>query len=252
MVATGCGRIGFAEPDRGDALTPDQPITTYRELVLSDHPAGYWRLGDSGASAQDETGGPPGTYVGTCTHAVAGAVAQDPDPATRFDGASCYVALADAFNFPGNSPFSVEAWVSLQSANWGHVFTRQMRTTSGNGPIDGFALLESPTGVYFERTVATGNVASIQQVLATGQFYYVVGVYDGNAVQLYVDGAPIGLPTSAAAVMPTFSIGALIGVGAPSLFAYVNGTIDEVAIYDHVLSPAEIAEHHDFGVNGPP
>lgn len=34
-------------------------------------------------------------------------------------------------------------------------------------------------------------------------------------------------------------------------FTFFVGSTDELAIYDHVLTPARIAVHHDLGLSGP-
>src|SRR5262249_4849632 len=79
----GCGRGRFAD-------TPDVPVPpAYRDAVLGDGPLDYWRLGDTGAVAVDQTGRNDGSYAGACTHGRPGAIAGDADAATLFDGMSC-------------------------------------------------------------------------------------------------------------------------------------------------------------------
>ncbi len=90
--------------------------TTYRDEVLSDTPAGYWRLAEaSGATAVDETGnGNAGSYLGGVTRGVLGALAGDPNAAARFDGIDDRVTMGDPasgiFDF-GSGDFAVEAWL---------------------------------------------------------------------------------------------------------------------------------------------
>src|SRR5690242_7728979 len=102
MLVVGC-RVNFDELGDGGKLT-------YRDAVLADSPAGYWRLGDSSSVAKDETGQADGTYVGTCEHGVAGALAGDADTATRFDGSTCQVQLSNHYTYAGTSAFTIELW----------------------------------------------------------------------------------------------------------------------------------------------
>src|ERR1041385_2347904 len=118
LALAACGRINF---DSRDALV------TYRDVVIADNPPAYWRLDDADSIARDETGRTDGTYMGTCTHHAPGLLANDPSPAVLFDGASCYITIADAFNFPGNAPYMVEVWVATTKPTIQHFFTRENR-----------------------------------------------------------------------------------------------------------------------------
>jgi hypothetical protein len=248
LALAACGRIGFGETAPGDA---DAALLTYRDAVLADLPVGYWRLDDLDTTARDELGQTNGTYQGTCTHGVAGALANDPSVAVDFDGASCYVALADKFNFAGTAPFSVEAWVSTTKTTTEHFFTRQNR--NGLAPLDGYALLLGPqNSAYLERTVGGVDHASSKSPIAHGPFVHVVGVYSGSAQLLYVDGALVGAASADPASLNSISFVALLGVSDPAQnYGFFQGVLDEVAVYDHVLDPARIQLHHDIAVNGP-
>jgi hypothetical protein len=244
IALAACGRLDF------DPLGP----TTYRDAVLADRPVAYWRLGDIGATAADETGALPGSYRGTCQHGQAGALAGDADTATRFDGATCEIQLADALNFAANEPFAVELWAS-QATNTGyyHYFTRESRT-AGNLPIDGYALVQanpgaSPMiGVYLERVVAMSQLNTAPVIVTPGRWTYLVAQYDGAALDLFVDGASVSRVVDSQP-MTTFSIAALIGAN-PSGGFYA-GVMDEVAVYDHVLPAERIALHRTIALDGP-
>jgi hypothetical protein len=88
----------------------------YRDVVLADNPAGYWRLGESsGTVAADATGGGnPGTYLGGVTLGVPGGLPGDPDRAARLDGSNDRVSMGDpasgVLDF-GTSDFTVELWL---------------------------------------------------------------------------------------------------------------------------------------------
>jgi len=250
LALTACGRIGFAVRSGDDDDTFGSGALTYHQAVLDDSPVAYWRLADSGSVAHDETGAHDGSYVGTCTHGVAGALANDPDLATRFDGSTCEVMLDTGLEFAGNAPFTLEPWVSETAGQAiAHYITRESR--SGNSPVDGYALLDydGQGGVYMERVANMTITHSPALSIARGQFVYVVGTYDGAALQLYLDGNAVATPVTDSHAVPTFSTNALLARQPGGFF--FGGVLDEVAIYDHALAADRIALHHQIGVAGP-
>jgi hypothetical protein len=241
IVVAGCGRIGF---------DPEAPVVlTYRDAVLADAPVGYWRLGDpAGQVAHDETGQTDGSYLGACELGAAGAIAGDADGAVRFDGATCQIDLADRFGFPGTAAYSVEVWAALASTgSFQHFFMNERRNATD--PIDGYALLESPSGVYFERVNSMANRSAGQVEVTPGVFAHVVGVYDGAQVALYIDGAQVDTRMDGVA-MASFAGAPLIGASSAGI-GYATGVLDEIAVYDHALPADRIALHHELGALGP-
>jgi hypothetical protein len=82
----------------------------YKDEVLADAPAAYWRLGEaSGTTAKEGIGGRHGTYTNGPTLAQTGAPTGDPDTAVRFDGVDDRVRVpySSALN---PSAFTLEAW----------------------------------------------------------------------------------------------------------------------------------------------
>jgi len=240
----GCGRIGF------DEQTPAPVLLTYRDAVLADGPVGYWRLGDPGGAgvAHDETGRADGSYLGACEHGAIGALAGDADGAVRFDGATCRIDLEDAFGFPGTDAYTVEVWAALATVgSYQHFFMNERRNATD--PIDGYALLESPSGVYFERVTNLANRSAGIFDPTPGVFSHIVGVYDGAELVLYVDGAEVARNADGVA-MAQFAGAPLIGASSAGI-GFATGVLDEIAIYDHALAPDRIALHYRLGALGP-
>src|SRR4051812_32689998 len=71
---------------------------TYRDTVMADSPQAYWRLGDSGGSAADETGhGNTGTFASSgVTTGASGAIAGDSDTAVTLNGSSGDATVANS------------------------------------------------------------------------------------------------------------------------------------------------------------
>jgi hypothetical protein len=243
LVLAGCGRIDF------DAVSaPDAALVTYRDVVLSDLPAGYWRLGDSGSTARDETGRFDGSYAGACAD-DSGALTGDSDGAKGF-AAGCTIALGASLEFDGTAPFTVEVWWKPLAGNaTSYLMMRETRTANMALPTNGYGLISASQGVYFERAVAMQNAVTALEPVTVSRFSHVVGVYDGASLTLYVDGVAVSTKPDARPVSP-HSVGAYIG-GIPPSYGLARGTLDEIAVYDTALAADRIALHHDIGVNGP-
>ncbi len=228
-----------------DAARSDGPPDAYRAAVLADEPLAYWRLNDTDATVKDEIGANDGTYNGACTQGVPGALAGDSNAAVAFDGSTCQVTLPNAFPFLDNVPYSVEAWISEASAPAGYavVVSKETRSPGTAGPIDGYALVESSGGAYFERAVAGHAPVTSPHPLPIGQYVHLVGTYDGATMTMYVDAVAVATRADSD-VMPAYDVDMIIGDDlSGNIF---TGDIDEVAIYDHVLSADRIALHYQL------
>jgi hypothetical protein len=243
-----CGRIGFDASTDATQL-PEGGIddSSYRASVLSDHPVGYWRLGHP-TRIVDEMGGPDGTAVGGCTFGDLGALTPDTDAGMGFD-ATCYLDLGPGFEFVGVAPFTVEAWIESPTMGlYEFIITRQQRGPID--PIDGYSLLDSPSGVYFERITSTSGSGFSSNGAIGLQFTHVAGVFDGALVHVYVDGDEVVPAVSAANSALPYAATLLVGAAERNngtKFGFFEGTIDEVAVYDHVVPPARLMRHYQIG-----
>jgi hypothetical protein len=252
VLLAGCGRIGFASV--ADADSADGSLLTYRSAVVADHPVAYWRLDDSGTTAGDVMGSFPGTYSGTCTHGVLGALAGDPDTATHFVGGGCTMAVNTAPSFAGTAPFTIELWYQPDlSPPDGYLVMKETRTSNGANPIDGYALVVNSGygGAYVERVVGqNNNVGTAGVALPSQGFNHLVGTYDGAQLAFYLDGALAAMQPDSSALNAT---AAALDVGGftPPPSGVVTGVLDEVAVYDYALAAARIALHYNLAINGP-
>ena len=123
------GGAADASPDGGGCADASR---SYRDAVMCDRPAAYWRFGEAaGSVAADEMGQHAGAYLGGVALGVPGAIAGDGNTAAHFDGATGYVSFGNVFGFEG-SPFSVEAWVESDiSTGWPVILGKETRTSDG-------------------------------------------------------------------------------------------------------------------------
>lgn len=214
----------------------------YRYEVFRDKPAAYWRLNDlrgTTQGAKDEVGGRNLAYVGTTLQAPG---VLSGDAAVSFDGVDDYA------QYPGvpvsAAPWTVEAWA-------------RPNTLSQTGVI--FALGSDAGGVSIAQSNGGVNGPDIQiirnglQYLDTGRdfkdtvtFRHIVATFNGGTLKAYVDGQEVlSLVTSFGSPVAKTSVGALYTADGLGLMRFFNGTIDEVAAYNTVLSAERVRSHYE-------
>lgn len=203
----------------------------------------YWRLGESsGTTATDAMAANNGTYVNAPTLGVAGASSSmGGDTAVGFNGSTQNVNMGSIDNFSGTSTFSAEVWVKRTAAGSG--FESIVSTTSGS-PAEGWGVVMRPNdyNIKMERyqAGASDQAASVTR-MALGTWHHVVVTYDGTTMVVYIDGnreATTASSKSISATARTLRIGSS-GSGGSNF----HGAVDEVAIYNRALTPAEVQDH---------
>ena len=229
------GRLAFV----WDRLATSDP-SAYADRVLANTPAAYWRLGEaSGTSATDSSGnGVTGTYNGTVTLGVTGAITGDSNKAVSVAGAGYLSASGSGGLNVTGSALTVEGWVKGASqSNYTYIVSK----SDGNGAV-GYSLYTGSTGTlsFFVHTSASGLVTATAPTSPwDNQWHYVAGTYDGSAVRLYIDGAPVA--SSAATGTITSSSSAAFNLGRYNGGGYAfSGSLDEFAVSASALSPTDI------------
>ena len=235
-----------------DGASSDSPASesgdagsAYRAVVMSDGPVAYYRLGDTGSLAKDETGAHPGTVIGTLSHG-AGAIAGDPDGALVANGQG-WIDIAQIYPFVGNASYSIEAWVAPSAApTLTGVLARNV-AKPGSSPSDGYSLYidtnEAPT---MGRWLSSAEQSVAAPSLPVGIFTHVVGTYDGATLRIYLNGTLAASAAATAAIIGP-STDLAIGASRNGTYGYFVGSLDEIALYDRALSPERIAAHHTAG-----
>ena len=79
--------------------------------------------------------------------------------------------------------------------------------------------------------------------LTNNTWYHVTAVYDGSEMRLYKDGVKIGSVGKTGAIATDASVAAWIGTNPPIATSKPwQGQIDDLRIYDRVLTDAEITQ----------
>lgn len=224
----------------GTALTFD--LDTYDGLINSLSPVAYYRLGEaSGTVASDSSGnGYDGTYINAPTLGVTGLLVGDADTAIALvEDDSHYVGIGTvgALNFQRNEAYSITGMIKDITSTAGAMFS--------NYNISGYYLSidnNKPT-LHIINTAIT-NALVVGTTAAVSGTSHVAVTYDGSSsasgVIIYVDGSPVATTTTYDTLTSDITF-ASIRLGATS-GEYITGTLDEVAIFDSVLTAQNVTD----------
>ncbi len=225
-------------------------VQTYAQQCITPPPGlvSWWRAeGD----ASDSFGSNDGTIVGGLTF-VSGEVGQ----AFNLDGNSAYIQVPDSPSLNPTNQLTVEVWYRPVSF-----------AGSGNSPLvdKGYRSHTPPyyqyhlgvTGDHYDPTtrasftfqVGVGNSANtVSNFWTAGNWYHLVGTYDGAAVKLYVNGQLADMQPASGSLV---DYGKDLFIGRfGNLPTFAPGTIDEVSLYNRALSSNEVASLYAVGSAG--
>ena len=219
-----------------------QTTTTYRDEVLSDNPAAYWRLGEAlGTNAADEVGLNHGTYSAQgLTLGTAGALASDPNTAVAFDGSRGGMSAGASTALDFVSGATIEVWAKRAKSGSQVLVAKPGHSQSKRENYALWVNSSNRVQAFFGNGSAFATVTG--PVLDTA-WHHLVATYDNATARLYVDGAQVATASStvrmAANTQP-------VNVGrASNGQAYLGGTLDEIALYPRVLTATRVRAHFD-------
>lgn len=166
----------------------------------------------------------------------------DSDTAALFDGEGGWVQVPYSASLY-TPEFSLECWANMNGlAHQGTFFD----SWTGNG----YLLRQEVNGsiTFYTHYANVGadytSVNTAANTLVTGAWHHIVGTFDGQIRRIYVDGVLKANDTSAQVYYVNQS--GRLGIGGS--YAYVNGYMDEAALYAYALSPAQVRDHYLAGV----
>ena len=238
----GYNQFGSGATATSNATTPSGPSPTYASTVEGDNPSLYWRLNEAVSSyggnallAADASGhGNVGVY--NCPAGMAQPGAFNDGSTSAYASNSCRGGIAitsPATQLPAGSR-TMETWFRIQS-----VFSGGIISYGGFSAGIGFyntgdvqhALVTS-AGTYFSPPA---------DPLWDGNWHQLDMTWDGTTGSVYADGMLIGSgPEGNPGTGP-------VNIGSANCQCGDNfyGWIQDVAIYDHVLSASQIRNHYN-------
>ncbi|MGM1029614.1 MAG: PKD domain-containing protein [Actinomycetota bacterium] len=218
----------------------------YLQEVLDDSPRHYWPLGEPrGMAAADWAGGDDLILTETTTRTPDGQALDGSTDATVFAGTSSSYGSSTIAQ-PAPQEYSVEAWFNTTSTRGGKIVGFGDSTTSST-MYDRQIYISGNGTVSFGNRVGQTRVVQSGAGFNDGQWHHVVGTLGAGGMTLWVDGLEVG------ARADTTTADAYSGywrVGGDTLRSWPNvngthlaGTIADVAVYDRVLTRADVDAH---------
>ena len=219
-------------------------LVSYESIVVADTPIAYWRLSElSGTTAVARMGAYNGTYYNSPSLGQ-GSYQADFNPAVGFNlsGAASQSMQASALlNFGGGS-FTIELWAYIKGGG-----SFPLLIDKGNGSTGTWLVYYyTPSGtINFKANGTDGAVGTSGVSLNAWHHIVITYTLSGYALKMYVDG---NLVSQNSVNVGTFNTSTTvkIGTGTDSGTNWLNGYIDEVALYNYPLTPNQVTRHFTY------
>lgn len=167
----------------------------------------------------------PNGWNGAVTGAAAATGRRGPGTALSFDGVDDMVSVTGG-PFSGDNAVSFSYWFNTPAVGG----IMRFISSNDNAILLGTSASNAAVGISIPST------STAFAPITVGSWHHIVGTYDGTSIQIYRDGTLIETVNHPGSI--GFATGPLrLGVWSST---YWNGSIDDLRIYDRVLSAAEI------------
>ncbi|MDB6070159.1 MAG: CotH protein [Verrucomicrobiales bacterium] len=253
------------------------PLASFANAVLASGPTGYWRLDEAAGNALNlaGTGGTlSGTYSGiedadraqagprpvdaVGGNALLGFETGNAAPIFRGNaaGGNDAVIIPDdgSFNYTTGRAFTLEAWVKGNATQESGACL--ITKGPGGGEQFSFDVSGGNYRVYVRNSSLTPTIVSTVSK-PNNTWQHVVAVFDQAAaiMRIYVNGVSVGSatpPTTLRTMTDPVSIGSRRSSASSGYDLNFDGRIDETAIYNRALTPAEILAHYNSAFTAAP
>lgn len=236
-------------------------LNASKNALLTDGLVGLWSFDGadlSGTTAYDRSGN---GNNGTLTDGPAAAIGKV-GQALNFDGVNDYVGVADSNSLDMTANWSVATWVKFDSFYTGNCENNAI-INKGHDGLNGFYGLDitepdelcGPTTgakqASFSIRFSDGTSAGVSgntQNLTTGIWYHLVGTYDGTSLKIFLNGVQDGSTSVSGKTVAANTDLLYFGKMNNGSFPYwVDGSIDDVRIYNRALSATEVQALYALG-----
>lgn len=221
---------------------------------------GWWQFDEassgtcSGAVLIDSSGN---GNTGTCNNNptwTTGALASDPINGALSVNSSNSQDVSSATNVGTPAVgFSISAWFNTASASGTKIVgLENAQTGTGGSGYDRHLYMGTDGKIYFGVWDGSCHVVTSLSTLNNGAWHHALGTNDGTTSTLYIDGVSQGTTSGGAQTgyaagywrIGSYKLnGWLNGVD-----GYFNGIIDDVRIYNRVLSASEVSQLYNAGI----
>lgn len=158
------------------------------------------------------------------------------------DGTDDYVTIPYAAGTSPATAITVSIWVKFDDKD--RVVTKQ--TIINNYQSQGWSMHISSSNLRFNAAVDGSNYSTAYPTsnLNNGEWYHVVGTYDGTDIKLYVNGALVATNNKPGGLTYAGNMRVCIGAetspGGCGGGWYLAGSVDDAAVWQTALSLSEI------------
>jgi len=265
----------------GGATTSCASLTTYDQMILCDQPVAYWAMKGTASTEPDLVANNTGTYKGAAPTA---ATLPNGDAAAHFDGSTGYLTIPSnaVFSLPTTHSLTWEGWINADTLQFPNAssdgYIDWMGKCADYSPTcEWEARMYSTTtsesrpnrmsAYIFNSTAMLGSAADWQPVdnlIKASTWYHVVGEYTTlnqpsdctgttmypGSINVWVNGVEWDQAEhgqtgcmSQYNVVPVAN-GSPLNIGTMAGDTWFPGAIGKVAIYDKLLTQAQINAHY--------
>lgn len=218
-------------------------IETYAEVINAmTGLVSYWKLNEAaGTAAADSQGTNTGTYTNTPTLGQAGALTGDTSTSVQFNGTNEYINVPDAASLDITAQITIEAWFRSNTLI-------NNSTILSKGSTTGYWLQRNgnTNPAQFGTNGTTNPTLNGTVSINNGAWHHIAVVYNGANKYIYIDGVQ-DVTVAATGNISTNNQALRIADNAQATGRFWAGWLDEVAIYNVGLTPAQVLDHFNAG-----
>lgn len=227
----------------------DGSVSDYSEAVLADGPILYYPLGDTTDPLVGEESLLTGSGVGRDTDGIA---SSDTGSSSLNGGSWAYLSPRGAAA-AAPEEFTTEVWMRSDSRDGGRISGFSNRQTWSSSRHDRVVYMSDEGRLVFGVYPSGPDVITSEESFNDGEWHHVVASQGADGMTLTVDGEVVASDpdvTEASDHTGYWRFGGdYLGWRWPDRPSdtSLDGELDKAAVYDRVLTPAEIASHHEIG-----
>ncbi|TNM61051.1 PKD domain-containing protein [Streptomyces sp. NP160] len=239
---------------RDSAVTA--PADAYGKAVFEAGPDAYYRLDDApGSTAATDSSGLGNTGVvrgGVRTGAPGVSAAVGAGTGATLDG-QVGSTVVDPQRLDGPTTYSLELWFNTTSARGGKLIGFGDGDGAGySGNYDRHVIMNTDGTLHFGVWTGQENRVDTSTAYNDGKWHHLVATQGPAGMAMYVDGQSVGTnpQTRAQSYSGYWRVGGDSSWG-PTQNGFVDGSVDEVAIYSKVLGASTVTDHFTKGAPAP-
>lgn len=247
LVATITYTVGSETLTTKHATYVDKSQTSAATTDVTNGLIGWWQLNEN---ADSSVGGFSGQS--NRAYATTGQNGREAN-AYGFNGSTSYIAVPMNVNFPRpTSAFTISAWVKPTSiSSTGQAI---VTTSEGGGWSFYVGSASCPANIRIDIYIGSAyvNTCSTDTATVAGSWVLATAVYTGSQVRLYINAKTPKTTSTSGTMAWATSLDVPLCIGAETsasgcTSAFLNGSIDDVRLYDRALSASEVTQLYNQG-----